>query len=105
MRFDLKSVVVSDGGTGIGAAIAARFRAEGAGVVVMGRRSEPLEAVAQETGAVPCVGDSGVAEDCRRAVALAIERFGGLDVVVPNAGTSIPGPTHALDDAVWRCHR
>lgn len=101
MRFGGKSVLVTGGGSGIGAAIAARFRREGAGVVVMGRRMEPLEEIGRETGAIPCAGDAGIAADCDRAVRLAVERFGGLDVLVPNAGIAIPGPVHELDDAAW----
>lgn len=101
MRFSGKSVLVTGGGTGIGAAIAARFRREGADVIVMGRRPEPLDEVAAATGAIACTGDSGSADDCRRALELATERFGGLDVAIPNAGTAIPGPAHALDDAAW----
>jgi meso-butanediol dehydrogenase / (S,S)-butanediol dehydrogenase / diacetyl reductase len=49
MRLEGKVAIVSGGGTGIGAATARRFTAEGAKVVVMGRRPEPLEAVAAET--------------------------------------------------------
>jgi meso-butanediol dehydrogenase/(S,S)-butanediol dehydrogenase/diacetyl reductase len=101
MRFKDKTVLVTGGGTGIGAAIAARFRREGAEVIVMGRRMEPLAEISRVTGALPCAGDAGVAADCERAVALAVDRFGGLDVVVPNAGTAIPGPVHLVDDAAW----
>ena len=79
--------LVTGGGTGIGAAVARRFANEGAAVVVMGRRSAPLEHVAAETGGAAAPGDVGRAEDVRAAVDLAVERFGGLDVVVNNAGS------------------
>ena len=42
MRFEHTSVVISGGDTGNGTALAARFRKEGVGVIVIGRRSEPL---------------------------------------------------------------
>jgi meso-butanediol dehydrogenase / (S,S)-butanediol dehydrogenase / diacetyl reductase len=101
MRLEGKVALVTGGGTGIGAATAALFRREGADVVIMGRRSEPLVAVAHETGAVASPGDAGSAADVAVAVALATERFGGLDVVVANAGGSPPSPLLETDDAAW----
>lgn len=67
----------------------------------MGRRREPLEEVAAATGAVVFVGDAGVAADARGAVALACERFGGLDVLVPNAGAPMRGGVADLTDEEW----
>ncbi len=55
VRFSGKRVLVTGGGTGIGAAIAARFRHEDADVIVMGRRPEPLEEVASATPARPTI--------------------------------------------------
>jgi NAD(P)-dependent dehydrogenase (short-subunit alcohol dehydrogenase family) len=101
MRFANKTAVVTGGGTGIGAAVARRFRAEGGNVVVMGRRKEPLERVAAETGAVAFTGDSANGDDMRKAVALATERFGGLDVLVANAGGHGFGTAEEMDDATW----
>ena len=69
MRLEGKAAVTG-GGTGIGAATAALFRREGADVVIMGRRSEPLAAVANETGAVASTGDAVSAADVAAAVAL-----------------------------------
>jgi NAD(P)-dependent dehydrogenase (short-subunit alcohol dehydrogenase family) len=101
MRLEGKVALVTGGGTGIGAATAALFRREGADVVIMGRRSEPLAAVANETGAVGSTGDAGSAADVAAAVALAKEQFGGLDVVVANAGGSPPSPSLETDDSAW----
>ena len=53
---DGKVVLITGGGTGIGAAVAERYAAEGAHVVVVGRRREPLDAVAERTGAAVVVG-------------------------------------------------
>ncbi len=101
MRLEGKVALVTGGGTGIGAATAALFRREGAEVVITGRRSEPLDAVAEATGAIAVPGDAGSAPDVAAAVALACDRFGGLDVVVANAGGSPPAPALETDDAGW----
>ena len=79
-------VVITGGGTGIGAAIAERYAADGATVVVVGRRREPLEEVASRTGATPVVADASDSGSARAAVAEIVERFGGVDVLVANAG-------------------
>jgi NAD(P)-dependent dehydrogenase (short-subunit alcohol dehydrogenase family) len=85
-RFEGKTALISGGGTGIGAAVARRLTQEGAKVVLMGRRQAQLAAVADAIGAEILVGDAADTGDAERAVALAVDRFGGLDVVVANAG-------------------
>ncbi len=100
-RLEGKVALISGGGTGIGAATAALFRDEGAEVIVMGRRREPLEEVAAATGSLVHVGDAGVKADARAAVDLARERFGGLDILVPNAGAPMRGGAGDLSDAEW----
>ncbi|MDT7800909.1 MAG: meso-butanediol dehydrogenase / (S,S)-butanediol dehydrogenase / diacetyl reductase, partial [Actinomycetota bacterium] len=79
-------VAITGGGTGIGAAVARRYASEGAQVVVLGRRREPLETVAAETGAHVITCDASSREDAENAVAEIVGRFGRLDVVVANAG-------------------
>lgn len=101
MQLEGKVALVSGGGTGIGAAIADRFRREGAQVVITGRRREPLEAVAAATGASIFVGDAGVAKDAAAAVRSAVEEFGGLDIVVANAGGHGLGSLLDTDDESW----
>ena len=71
--------LVTGGGTGIGAAVAARLQASGTHVTVMGRREAPLAAASPHY----VVGDVTNAEDCRRAVELA----GPLDILVHNASS------------------
>jgi NAD(P)-dependent dehydrogenase (short-subunit alcohol dehydrogenase family) len=101
MGLEGKVALVSGGGTGIGAAVARRFVAEGAQVVVMGRRAEPLSDVARATGAVAFAGSASSSEDARAAVAFAVECFGGLDVVVPNAGAHHGRDALGTDDSEW----
>ncbi|MCI4657897.1 SDR family NAD(P)-dependent oxidoreductase [Cryobacterium zhongshanensis] len=97
-----KVIVVTGGGTGIGAAIAARYRAEGANVVVIGRREGPLRDVASATGAVPVVADASDTESARSAVAEVLTRFGRIDVLVANAGGHGLASVADTDDAAWQ---
>lgn len=101
MRLAGRVALVTGGGTGIGAAIARRLAAEGASVAVMGRRREPLEAVAAEVGGAACVGDATRTGDVRRAVAETIARFGGLNVLVASAGGEGGGAAADADDETW----
>lgn len=101
MRLEGKVAIVSGGGTGIGAATARRFAAEGAKVVVTGRRPEPLDAVAAETGGRAVPGDAAEPGQAEAAVAMALDAFGGLDVVVANAGLGFGGATADVDDERW----
>ena len=88
MRFQGRVVLVTGGGSGIGRAIAARFAAEGARVVVNDIRAEAAEATVKAIGgearaAVADVADSGRVRAMFEEVARV---FGGLDVLVNNAG-------------------
>jgi NAD(P)-dependent dehydrogenase (short-subunit alcohol dehydrogenase family) len=98
---DGKVVVVTGGGTGIGAAVAARFAAEGAHVAVLGRRREPLQQVAEAVGALPVVADAADTASARAAVETVLERFGRIDVLVANAGGHGYASVLDTDDAAW----
>ena len=86
-----KVALVTGAGTGIGRAIALAFLREGYNVVLAGRRIEPLESVAKESGterALPVSTDVGNPDSVRALFAKIKDRFGRLDVLVNNAGVS-----------------
>jgi meso-butanediol dehydrogenase / (S,S)-butanediol dehydrogenase / diacetyl reductase len=102
VRLEGKVAIVSGGGTGIGAATARVFAREGARVVVTGRRAEPLEAIAAEIDGRAVAGDTSDDDHVRAAVAAARDAFGGLDVVVANAGLGFGGAAADVDDERWQ---
>jgi NAD(P)-dependent dehydrogenase (short-subunit alcohol dehydrogenase family) len=83
-----KVAVVTGAASGIGAAIARRFVAEGACVVLADLQVEAADAVAGQLGPAAVALATDVSDDAAvgRAVDLAVQRFGGLDVMVNNAG-------------------
>lgn len=98
MRLASKVAVVTGGGSGMGAAICRRFAAEGAKVVIFDCRADRAETVANELGgsAMLVLGDVASADDARRMIDTAVERFGRLDILVNNAGAPQP-PTSIVD--------
>jgi 3-oxoacyl-[acyl-carrier protein] reductase len=107
MRLEGKVAVVTGGGRGIGRAIALRFAAEGADVVVNYRADEPA---AQETAAAItaagrralCVrADVTRRDEVRALFARAVERFGRLDLLVNNAGINRVCFFEEITDQDW----
>lgn len=93
-------VLVTGGGTGIGAAIARHEAHSGARVVVMGRRPGPLAEVSAHMGAMPVVGDATSTDDVRRALDVAAD-LGGLTTLYANAGGGGGGTVAGTSDADW----
>lgn len=92
-RFAGKVVLVTGASSGIGRALAVKMGQAGAKVGVVARRGDRLRALTQELGeGVSMMGFEGDVSDatfCNKAVAELVEAFGGLDVVVNNAGISM----------------
>ncbi|MCG8350636.1 MAG: glucose 1-dehydrogenase [Chloroflexales bacterium] len=101
-----KAALVTGGGSGIGRAICLAFAQAGAHVVVAGRTLGKIALVAEEIrtngGQVATVaGDVSRGADVQAMVGAALEQFGGLDVLVNNAGISPSGSVTAISEAEW----
>ncbi|MCR9093524.1 MAG: SDR family oxidoreductase [bacterium] len=83
--------VVTGGSRGIGAGIAAALVGAGARVVISGRRADVLETTADEIGATAVVADAADRTAAGEPVRHAIERFGGIDILVNNVGGNAGG--------------
>ncbi|MCC7461025.1 MAG: SDR family oxidoreductase [Gammaproteobacteria bacterium] len=101
MRFAGKVALITGGGTGLGAAIARRFVADGGRVVLLGRRRDKLEQVGVPLGAGVVAGDAGDRQCLRVALDMARSEFGRLDVLIANAGGHGLGSALDTDDAEW----
>jgi NAD(P)-dependent dehydrogenase (short-subunit alcohol dehydrogenase family) len=97
-----RRVVVTGAGGGIGAALARRFAADGAEVIVNDLDPAAAEAVASEIGGLAVHGDAGNEDDTRRLIETAWAELGGIDLFCANAGTLTAGDETTPDDAWTR---
>jgi NAD(P)-dependent dehydrogenase (short-subunit alcohol dehydrogenase family) len=107
LNLDGKVALITGAGTGIGAAIAERFVADGARICITGRRQEMLDRIAQSLPAgtaVTCAGDVTKLKDATRMVETALGLSGKLDVLVNNAAID-PGGTTVVDIEPELWHR
>ena len=87
-HLDGKTAVITGASSGIGHAIAQRFVAEGAKVVVFARNAEGLQALeaAHPEQVIAVRGDATRQQDLERLLETTLERVGAIDILVPNAG-------------------
>src|SRR5690606_19189193 len=103
-----KVALITGGSDGLRRAAAARLAAEGARVAICARRGPPLAKEAQEPRAaprgevLPVTADVSRADDCRRFVDEAVRAFGGVDILLNNAGTSAAHGLEEVDDDAWQ---
>ena len=101
-----KIVAITGASGGIGEATARLLAERGASVVLAARRSERIDAIAQdirEQGgrAATCVVDVTKAEDLQQLVSTTIDQYGRIDVLVNNAGIAPISPLTDLDTESW----
>lgn len=103
-----KAALVAASSQGLGRAIAFELAREGARVGICARGRERLEATAEEirqatgTEVLPVVADVSRAGDCQRLVEVVQKRFGGVDILVTNAGGPPAGYFLDFGDEDWR---
>jgi short-subunit dehydrogenase len=103
MKLSGAAVLVTGASAGIGQVAAARFAAKGARVLVHGRDPARTQKVADEVGGRALIADLGSAADRQRLAAEALDAFGGVDVLVNNAGVGYAGRFSEMDvDVIGR---
>lgn len=104
-RFKDKVVVVTGAGSGMGAATAQRFSAEGAIVVLVGRTEIKLAKVAntlENTNYYIHVADISNPQDVERLADVVLDKFGRVDVLVNNAGVVVQGKVNEASIEDWK---
>ena len=102
-----KVAMVSGASKGIGRAVAERLATEGASLSLCSRGAEALRAVAralEDKHGVACLphpADLSRAEDIQGWARATLERFGGVDILINNAGAAQGGAFHQLPDQAW----
>jgi NAD(P)-dependent dehydrogenase (short-subunit alcohol dehydrogenase family) len=102
-RLKGKVAVITGGNSGIGLATAKLFQAEGAKVIITGRRKEAVEAAVKEIGepSAGFVSDTGNLNDIADLYQQIHKTVGKIDVLFLNAGIAIFGPFDTIDEATF----
>ena len=108
LRLKDKRALVTGSSRGLGYATALALAKEGCKVAINGRDEAKIKVVAEkmskETGAqvIGLAGDVGLADVPEKLIQQAVEAFGGLDILITNAGGPPPGSIDSLDEAAWQ---
>jgi NAD(P)-dependent dehydrogenase (short-subunit alcohol dehydrogenase family) len=103
-----KIAIVTGGSEGMGRAAVERLARSGARVAACARRKDVLERAVEEvkkaTGGevLAIAADVSRAADCEAVVTQTVARFGGVDILLNNAGTSAAAAFEKVDDAAWQ---
>ncbi|MBM5811685.1 MAG: SDR family oxidoreductase [Gammaproteobacteria bacterium] len=99
-----RHALVSGGGRGMGATIAATLAAHGARVTLLGRSAGPLQATVARLGGLAGFVSADVTDPAAvtAAVAAARARAGDIDILVNNAGQAVSAPFLKTDAALWQ---
>lgn len=96
-----KTALVTGGNSGIGYATAQELKAQGATVIITGRRQEAIEAAAAQLGISGLIADQGKLEDTERLAAEVKTRYGKLDILFINAGVSSGSSVESATEEVF----
>jgi citronellol/citronellal dehydrogenase len=101
------AAIVTGGGTGIGRAVAHALHRDGFGIVIAGRRLEPLEQTQAELGGRCAIhpGDIREPEVQESLVDACMREYGRIDVLVNNAGGQFVAPAEEITPNGWRAVR
>lgn len=95
-------VYISGAASGIGAATAQRFAAEGASLFLVDQNAECVSALAAQLGAQSMSVDVADAAQVRQSVEACVRHYGGIDGLISNAGYAPQGAMHEVDDETLR---
>ncbi len=108
LKLKNKRALVTGSSRGLGYATALALAKEGCKVAINGRDEAKIKAVAEkmskETGAqvIGLVGDVGLTDVPEKLIQETVDAFGGLDILITNAGGPPPGSIDSLDEAAWQ---
>lgn len=96
-----KSAIVTGGASGIGLSIAEALAAEGHNVVIADINEENGKATAQKTGGFFVKVDLAGRESCRHLIDAAVDKFGGVDILINNGGFQYVSPLEDFPEDTW----
>jgi NAD(P)-dependent dehydrogenase (short-subunit alcohol dehydrogenase family) len=108
MKLNGKIAVITGAGAGIGRGIATRFAREGAAMALLDKDIDGLKETLQQIenqGGADCLlleGDVSVSDDVQNVVEQAAQKWGGIDLLVANAGVAMAGSVTEMAEDRWK---